>query len=148
MTDVGKYDDTIDTRDAQNTIDSLYPWKLENEAGTIVDTFKTKEEAEEYANENHDAAGLYVVEYDDESELLADLLRLRDQVDGSEWDSGTTLIADSHFADYARDDAESMHRNGLFDEWPFTNIDWNDAAEDLKMDYTSVSFGGETYWVR
>lgn len=32
--------------------------------------------------------------------------------------------------------------------WPFTCIDWEQAARELQIDYTSVSFDGIDYWIR
>ena len=59
----------------------------------------------------------------------------------------STAIPDSEFEDYARQLAEDIgyvgHNNPMEDY-----IDWGRWAEDLKMDYTSFDFYGETYWVR
>lgn len=57
-------------------------------------------------------------------------------------------IRDSHFPKHARDLADDL---GVIDpdaRWPSNCIDWEQAAEELQMDYTSVSFGGVDYWVR
>lgn len=144
--DVSNYDDTIDTRDAQATIDRLFPWKVEDWNGEQQDEYKTQEEAEEFQRDHPE---WYVVEDDDESQLLAGLLKLRDQVDGSEWDSGATLVRDSYFKEYAQQYADDIHGSAVRDAtWPFDHIDWEDAADELRMDYTSVDFAGETYWYR
>ena len=34
------------------------------------------------------------------------------------------------------------------DSWPNRCIDWEQAARELRMDYTSVDFDGVTYWIR
>jgi len=57
-----------------------------------------------------------------------------------------TLILDSQFLDYAMEfayDIGAAQRDVL---WP--PIDWDDAAEELKMDFTEVTFGGHTYLTR
>lgn len=69
--------------------------------------------------------------------------------DGSapDWKHGVTLIRDSYFEEYAREQAsefDALH----CPVWPFTCIDWEKAADELKQDYTSVEFDGVTYWVR
>ena len=35
-----------------------------------------------------------------------------------------------------------------FNAWPYRCIDWQQVADELRQDYTSVSFDGITYWVR
>ena len=32
--------------------------------------------------------------------------------------------------------------------WPTSYIDWERAADALKMDYTSIEADGRTFWVR
>ena len=32
--------------------------------------------------------------------------------------------------------------------WPYSCIDWEQAAEELQQDYMSVEFDGVTYWMR
>jgi hypothetical protein len=46
----------------------------------------------------------------------------------TDFDSGATLIRDL--------------------SWPASYIDWDAAADALRMDYTSVDYAGVTYWVR
>lgn len=150
MSGISKYDDIIDTRAAQKAIDDLLPFKIEvNDQGDYDDEFATIEEAMAHldALPLAERPGLTVTEYEDESEELRDLLALKDQVD--EWASGATLIADSHFRDYAEEYAEEIHGEAVRNaSWPFDHIDWDAAAEELQMDYTEVDFGGQTYWVR
>jgi len=59
-----------------------------------------------------------------------------------------TLIRDSYFRDYAEelaDDIGAINRDAL---WPCNCIDWDETADQLKQDYTTVEFDGVTYWVR
>lgn len=58
------------------------------------------------------------------------------------------LIHDTHFEDYARELAEDI--GAIPDDacWPCTCIDWAKAAREMRMDYTSVEFGGQTFWTR
>jgi len=64
----------------------------------------------------------------------------------SDWRHGAQLIADSYFEKYAQELAEELGQ--VSDSWPFSCIDWEKAADELKQDYTSVDFDGVTYWVR
>lgn len=57
------------------------------------------------------------------------------------------LISDDYFREYAYDQAESIHGD-VMSQWPFTCIDWGQAAHDLQHGYTSVDFGCTTYWYR
>lgn len=57
------------------------------------------------------------------------------------------LIRDSHFEDYARELHEEISGE-VMNDWPFTHIDWQAAAEDIQTDYTAFEFFGVAYWGR
>lgn len=57
-----------------------------------------------------------------------------------------TLILESYFERYAQDLAEELYE--VADHWPFTCIDWEEAAEELKVDYTTYEIDGYTYYQR
>lgn len=59
-----------------------------------------------------------------------------------------TLVRDSYFEAYAQQLAEDIGAVGEEVHWPYTCIDWEWAARELRMDYTSVEFDGVTYWCR
>ena len=86
----------------------------------------------------------------DDAEELNALLTLRDRAEGysEDWKYGATLIRDSYFEQYAEQTAEDIGAIDRNASWPLSFIDWEAAAEALKGDYTSVDFGGVTYWVR
>lgn len=85
----------------------------------------------------------------DESKELGALEALAEEANGSpDWQYGEGLIRDSHFEDYARQLAEDVGAMPDDARWPCTCIDWEKAADELKMDYTSVSFDGVDYWIR
>lgn len=49
------------------------------------------------------------------------------------------LIRESHFAEYAREVAEDSYSQEISAaRWPFTCIDWEQAAKELNDDYTPV----------
>jgi hypothetical protein len=65
----------------------------------------------------------------------------------SDWEYGVSLIPEDKFEDYAREYAEDV---GAIDgnesnPWPLYCIDWERAADDLKVDYSTIRIEGETY---
>lgn len=89
----------------------------------------------------------------DEIAELRDLLRdLRGYGGDEQWRGDwypITLIDDVYFEDYARELAEDLYGDALGRAvWPFTCIDWQQAAQDLRQDYTSVDVAGRPYWYR
>ncbi len=66
----------------------------------------------------------------------------------ADWQDGEGLIRDSYFKEYAQELADEC---GMIDNdatWPGNYIDWDRAADELKMDYTLIDFDGVDYWVR
>ena len=59
-----------------------------------------------------------------------------------------TLVSENYFSKYAQELAEEC---GMIDHratWPTRCIDWEQAAEELKTDYTSTQIDGSTYFYR
>lgn len=89
----------------------------------------------------------------DDQDIVEEFMRLRDldeqgQRIASDWTFGETLIREDYFVEYAEDYAGDV---GLINEearWPNNHIDWEAAAEDLKQDYSTVTYGDATYLVR
>ena len=86
-----------------------------------------------------------------ESAELTALEKLAEQASGyaSDWEHGETLIRDSYFQDYAQQLAEDLYGDGIRSaSWPLNCIDWEQAARELRSDYTAVDFDSLTYWIR
>ena len=91
----------------------------------------------------------------DNAEELAELESLLDDLNDmggdEQWEGDwypATLIRDSYFQDYAQELAEDC---GMIDnnaKWPMTCIDWEQAARELRHDYSAVEVNGVTYWTR
>ena len=80
----------------------------------------------------------------DEHVERASLQALLDQVS----DSDVYFVRDSYFVEYAQELAEDLcAARGTLVRWPFTCIDWREAADELQQDYYDVDFDGVTYWV-
>lgn len=84
---------------------------------------------------------------DDEKTELEELETLENEI--SDFKHGETMIPENDFEDYARQFAEDIGAmEGVGDKWPCTCIDWEQAAKELAMDYTTVEYQGESYYVR
>ena len=59
-----------------------------------------------------------------------------------------TMIPASDFEEYAQELAEEIGAISHDRQWPNYCIDWERAARELKMDYTSVEVNGTTYYFR
>ena len=86
----------------------------------------------------------------DEATELKVLRDFRDELEPycSDWRHGETLIRDSYFKEYAEELAADIGAISQDHQWPLNCIDWDKAARELQMDYTSGYFDGVTYWAR
>lgn len=92
---------------------------------------------------------------EDEGEELEKLTQLLDELRGyggdhqfeGDWYPGS-LIAESDFEEYARDFAEDIGAIPDDAAWPCTCIDWEKAARELAVDYSSVTYDGTDYLYR
>lgn len=135
--DVSETDDTIDSRDVIKRIE-IYRDAI-TAAGvdpvTLPDAFDPESREDGYTVKGW-------------LEEFAALSALEEQCNYGDWRYGTTLIRDSYFEDYAREFADDIGAVNSEAKWPNSCIDWEAAADELKQDYTSVSFRGVDYWVR
>ncbi len=158
---ISNSDDVIDSRDVIARIE-----ELEGEWADLVDTFTEADEARQEAvsagnvelaadmtakaGEAQDALDNW--DGSDEATELKALKSLAEQAEGyaDDWRHGAALVRESYFKEYAQqfaDDIGAVDRDRTMN-WPYTCIDWDAAADELRMDYTSVEFDGVTYWVR
>lgn len=161
-------DDMIDSRDVIAAIDSLESDRSDlieavDEARDALDDIESMledcdDEAEAVDLENKRAEAEIDLERaedelddweGDEGETLRELRELADDGETlADWLHGETLIRDSYFVEYARelaDDIGAIDRNA---SWPLDCIDWEQAADELKQDYTDLDFAGVTFWIR
>ena len=139
-TEITKYDDIIDSRDVIARIE-----ELEGERDSQADPTGPEDTA--------DAIAARVAEWDasDEGTELKALQALASEAEGyaADWQYGEALIRDSHFEEYAQQLADDICSTPTIAiQWPYTCIDWAQAARELQQDYTAVSFSGVTYWIR
>jgi hypothetical protein len=134
------FDGTQDYFDSREVIDRIQELVAEWEEAT-GDTFSV------YAlSEDDKRAGL---NGDDAAELHA-LLTLQEEADGmvADWAYGETFISADYFTEYARELAENIGAITSDHGWPLAHIDWEAAADALKIDYTEFEFMGTTYYAR
>lgn len=162
--EINSNQDIMDSRDVIEAYEELQAERddlelqIENANDAIRDAQEAQAESESDDETAVDeaiidlkAAREALSDWDDENgEELKTLRELCEEGESSadDWPHGVTLIRDSYFVQYAMDLADDL---GLIDRkvgWPNSCIDWNQAARELKMDYTSLEFEGVTYYVR
>ena len=87
-------------------------------------------------------------EFDTLKELLSEL---EGNGGDEEWRDAwypVTLVRKSYFRTFAQEEAESLDLVKSDARWPYTCIDWDQAASELLQDYTSTDFDGVTYYYR
>lgn len=87
-------------------------------------------------------------ELDEYDRNRVDAIRELLQEIGSYAYDGLTLIPEDDFEDYAREYAEDVGAFNDDSSWPYTCIDWEAAANELRTDYTCITFDGEDYLYR
>lgn len=78
----------------------------------------------------------------DEVEELLSLHELQDAYDGHD----PVLIHEDHFVEYAQQKAEDIGAVEDAHRWPADHINWDEAADALKMDYSSLEWRDHTYY--
>lgn len=115
----------------------------------VIDSRDVIERIEELTSQKEDWDDTEPWEESDEGIELAALENLAEQAEGaSDWQYGETLIRDTYFEDYARELADDIGAIDSNATWPTNCIDWEEAADQLQQDYSSVDFDGITYWIR
>lgn len=129
-------DDVIDSRTIIARIEYLNEFLYDLPDDTTAETYDPDED------KNGDRS-VAVTERDD----LRELERQGENY-APDWQYGATLILESYFQEYAEQLAEDIGAVNKDATWPNNHIDWHAAAEELKGDYTSIDFAGETYLIR
>lgn len=115
----------------------------------LIDSRDIEERRQELISERDSAESVEAWEdaNPEDAEELKTLQDLCDECEGfADWKYGTALIRDSYFTEYAQDLADSLGYKAS-NEWPGRHIDWEAAAEELKHDYSEVSYAGYTYYL-
>lgn len=116
------------------------------DAGIDMEAVRTSIEEWEESKEFAEEEGAEEFQPPFSIELYQQLKEFADGASGCD-----EAIADDYFLEYMTqiiDDCYEVRPNE--DEWPYRHMkmDYEAAAEEAKQDYTSVEFGGVTYWCR
>lgn len=142
MSDIDNDQDVIDSRDVIARLDELEAERAE--LADIADPEVLNPDALAAAQE---AVEAWDADNGEELRVLRDLNE-EGEAYAADWRDGATLVRDTYFEDYARQLAEELDLVKDDAQWPMMHIDWEAAAEALKIDYTSIDYDGEEYWVR
>ena len=87
-------------------------------------------------------------DYADQVASLKKLIELVEDYAEDSAQDGVFLIQDSCFEEYAQELAEDIGAINKSSQWPNYCIDWEWAARELQIDYSSTEWEGVTYWFR
>lgn len=124
---ITNYDDYFDSRDVLERIK-----ELNDQLDELLEDYPEEQES--------------IEEIQDELELMYAIQNEWDDAESFEW--GITFIRDSYFETYAEEFAEEIGAIDSEYEWPAYCIDWEWAARELQIDYSSIDFDGVRYWGR
>lgn len=136
MADISNSEDTLDVRDIIARVETLEALRQPGPVDLGSDEDNERDQDVLFAE-------------------LATLEALLDDLQGGGGDEQwrgdwypVTLIRDSYFKDYAQELAEDIGAINSDAAWPAYCIDWDRAARELQMDYSTVEYDGVTYWYR
>lgn len=154
MSDYSFNDDVIDVRDLIERYE-----ELEDELSAITDiedeieSLDPKDDKEEIrtARENLEAKQK---ELTSEQEEFDQLQKILDELKGNGGDEQwrgdwypVTLINSDYFTDYTEEMVKECYEFPREIPW-WIKIDWEETAENVKVDYTTIDIEDETYYYR
>jgi hypothetical protein len=155
---ISNFDDVIDSREIVERVAELASWSECTVCGEQCDVSQDRgykwlhvHSGDVYCGTGDGATASPTILDEDESAELVTLRALLSQLEtvgGDSPEDGQTLVRDSYFVNYAQELADDLGLIPAGYSWPTSCIDWEQAARELRMDYSSVEFDGVTYWVR
>ena len=117
---------------------------MANEITNSADTLDSRK-IEERIKELEEAED---IDEDDKEELI-NLKALKEDVgNDEEQECGICFINECYFEDYARELAEDLGEISRDTAWPANCIDWERAANELRIDYSELEFDGISFYYR
>lgn len=148
MSTVSIGDNTIDSRDIESRIDEL---RDELADTPFADSDHDHDVLKRVQDETPDEVKACFENWDEDPiEELLGLLEFKEAAEPctSEWSYGATFIRDSYFQTYAEELADEIGAVDRNASWPTSCIDWEQAANELKQDYSTFTVGSLTYHTR
>ena len=82
----------------------------------------------------------------DEIAEIGAIEALKDEVDSSEWEYGIDFIEEKDFIDYCEElTIDCGYISKDLPAFIYNNIDWEGVADDLRIDYSEVTYEGKDY---
>lgn len=91
----------------------------------------------------------YREKYQDEVEEYEELKSFCEELEdyAVDYQHGETIIHEDYFTEYCEDMVKDC--GYISDDLPgWIEINWEDTADNMKVDYTTVEYQGDTYYVR
>lgn len=129
----------LDSRDLQKRIDELEE--------TLKDMYEEFLEVSELTEDEVTFNQWYDKEESEDKTELEELIEFKQDAGSREWDYGLSFIPDSEFTEYAMEMLKDIGDLPRDIPW-YIVIDEDATADNIKQDYSSVDFQGETYWYR
>lgn len=111
-----------------------------------------RDNAEEEAAEGHAAWSFGAEEREELAKLESFVEEMKGYGGDHQWEGDwypVTLIREDRFTDYAQEFAEEIGGAEMRDaKWPFNCIDWEKAADQLRIDYSAATYGETEYLYR
>lgn len=123
MSEIYNTADFLDSREIQERIEELEKEGV-NEPGQITEEWEELRKLKKLKE-------LYIEDYNENS-----------------WGWGAFFIRDDYMETYAREKPGDWFRDYDENRWPFNHIDWEEATEAFKQDYTEIDFDGVIYWTQ
>lgn len=131
-------DDVLDSRDVINRID-----ELSDEITYLTEALDDEDYTDE---ENRRWSEDRLQENEKELKILQDFANECEDY-SSDWKHGAQLINENYFVTYARDFVEECYGEG--GEMPsWVEIDWEETADNMRIDYAEIQYEDEVYLIR
>jgi len=92
---------------------------------------------------------MFLEYWEDELKEIEEINELENEINNGEWEFGTYLIDEDDFEEYCEDlvsDIGDLPKD--LPSYISNNIDWSGVADDLRADYSEVTFRNTTYLYR